>query len=826
MHSLDPWVNLPQTLTGWQEHDISAAVPTNATMAVLKVWTSSTGGAGTAFQVRHPSSTVMDLETYVGTNSTIITGSNKQNEFYAPVFDQKIEINIQSTAANFTVEVIGYFTDKDFTAPIERVDLTPADTVAPINHPLQNGEWVDIDVSTLVSGNAKFAAIEWDVDNVAVGGYTAINYRAKGTTVSTAPTQHSTHGHVIVPLDDNKVFQWWGKALDRTSYPTARTDIFLVGEIKSGDRVSSELTDSVTTGVTPDVYKEYQVTGHGDATAVIVKVDPKTGHSISIRPVGHSEEHYIGVQSYGPSTFITQLGTDNKIEVKFGASSQTFYITGYITSGLEAAESATATDTLGQSLYTPVIEETATATDVSEEGQSEGSASLTLPEVSLSGDATTVINESDGAVDLPLFEIDSQHNPTGTIGSGILEYPSIVVSEGESAIGGSGTGEVSVPVHVVVGGIAATQDVGTLDEEMQPITVLGEGVDGEIATGSITLPVHELEGSTQIGSGDPDLALPVIEITGGYEIIDDPGSVLLDGTADLTHPGYEISAETAYENIATGELYYPQGYNPVLLGIGTTVANATAEVEIPVVVVLGAGVDGESGTSTITLPVHGVGAGSGGYFAVTGSGSIVTPMFLVDTTVKAFDEDISDRNKIFTETWSPILTEAGNFIYTEGDTVPTPLYEVMVSTMETNTHAVTEYQNYSFNSLTAHKATAFGANEGGIFKLDGADDAGTSIPIEVQKLSMGADSARIKRATDVYIYLRCDGSYSYSPISDGTLVPLASVVAKTGLSTQKANLPRGLKGRALGFKITNVDGSDIEIDEFEMVVEASARRDK
>jgi hypothetical protein len=818
MYTLDPWLALAGSISNnWQEYDLSASIPANSTLAVIRVHSPSGSGNAGVFEARHPSSTV-DLETIHGSNAPSQAGG-VIHEYVVPVFEQKIEFKVWNNASfPKAVYVTGYFTSNDGKHILDRTDITPAVPPAATSHPLMDGTWQEIDVSTFVSAKAKWVNVEFIITDA--GSVYSHNFRAPGTTHALSATQGYKYGQVVIPLSADKKFEWYGQQVLYSAYPSSALTLYIGGYMESGTGVADETAETFTNAGTG--YEAHTVTGGpSDTTAVILKAKSPSGNSFDIRPTGQTDSFYALLPAYAPSTRVVPLSSSNQFDMRFGfAGGQTVYVSGYLTPGLGVEETATATDATIQSLFTPVVEESASAADAIEEGETIGTGELTLPITTGSGTGTTVINEATAGFDLPVIETTSEYNPTGVTGEGAIENPSPDV-EATGTFGGSAKVALELPVHSIVGGEATTEQVGTLASDMQPITLAGVGADGEIATGSCTLPVHEVEGLEQVGEGSPEL--PVVTVSGGTseeeEFGDDHAA-----TSAIILPGYSIEAACINNGIGTGELYYPAGYNPAIVGIGSTVANATLAVEVPVVVVLGAGVDGESGTSTISLP--GYELDGGGFFAVTGSGAVVTPVFVIDSTAKAFDEDLSSRNKLYSEGWVPLTTEAGSFLYSEGNIAPLPLYEVMVSTMETNTHAVTEYQNYSFNSLTAHRATAYGANEGGIYKLDGSDDAGTAIPIEVQKLSMGADSARLKRATDVYIYLRCDGSYSYSPISDGTLVPLASVVAKTGLSTQKADLPRGLKGRALGFKITNVDGSDIEIDEFEMVVKASSRRDK
>ena len=132
--------------------------------------------------------------------------------------------------------------------------------------------------------------------------------------------------------------------------------------------------------------------------------------------------------------------------------------------------------------------------------------------------------------------------------------------------------------------------------------------------------------------------------------------------------------------------------------------------------------------------------------------------------------------------------------------------------MNTQNFGVTEYQDYPFNSFTEINGKYYGANENGVYLLEGSDDAGTDIAATVTtgKLAFGDNLSRIVSS---YIALRNDGRVLLKTIDDADKEYWYELTASDWtLRGKRVKLGRGIKSRYWQFTLSNADGADFEID--------------
>lgn len=137
--------------------------------------------------------------------------------------------------------------------------------------------------------------------------------------------------------------------------------------------------------------------------------------------------------------------------------------------------------------------------------------------------------------------------------------------------------------------------------------------------------------------------------------------------------------------------------------------------------------------------------------------------------------------------------------------------------MNTNNFAVSEYDNYPFNSFAKIGDTYYGANNNGLYSLDGDDDDGT--PINATFTTGACSFAdRSSRVSTAFLALRSGGNMLLKTITDDDVerwYELANV--DWTLRDRRVILARGITSRYWQFTITNVDGVDFELDELALV---------
>jgi hypothetical protein len=169
------------------------------------------------------------------------------------------------------------------------------------------------------------------------------------------------------------------------------------------------------------------------------------------------------------------------------------------------------------------------------------------------------------------------------------------------------------------------------------------------------------------------------------------------------------------------------------------------------------------------------------------------------------------------------LTLTGIAEYDVSENIAARLLGVVVYAMHTKVGAVTDFENFQFNSYAHRGHTYLAATPEGIFDLQGDADDGVAIDAELRKLDVDLASFHHKRVTDAYLHLHASGPFRVLAFANG--VPAESLVVNgSGLHAHKVNLARGLTGSQLGFGYANEEGSDFLLDQIDYLVEVTSRR--
>lgn len=159
-----------------------------------------------------------------------------------------------------------------------------------------------------------------------------------------------------------------------------------------------------------------------------------------------------------------------------------------------------------------------------------------------------------------------------------------------------------------------------------------------------------------------------------------------------------------------------------------------------------------------------------------------------------------------------------------------PTEPVSIVVMNTDNYAITEYTNYSFNSFCEfEKDTYYAANSDGIYKLGGPnddynDDDTTNIDIEIKKEKIDLGVFQEKRVSEVYLNLESDGDLSLEIFADSKSQKYMLSNGFPNLHTLQFIPGKGLKGKFIDFSIKNLRGSDLKLNEIEMLIDILNRR--
>ena len=140
--------------------------------------------------------------------------------------------------------------------------------------------------------------------------------------------------------------------------------------------------------------------------------------------------------------------------------------------------------------------------------------------------------------------------------------------------------------------------------------------------------------------------------------------------------------------------------------------------------------------------------------------------------------------------------------------------------------ALSEYENFDFNSICTDGINHYGASDNGIHLLRGADDNGVPIAAHIRTGTHDFDSSLLKRFHEVYLGVKSEAAlelkiipddnqaYDYNVDDDG--YPQAHTV--------KIAVGKGMKTRYITLELSNTDGGYFEIDSIEMLFDLLSRR--
>jgi hypothetical protein len=341
---------------------------------------------------------------------------------------------------------------------------------------------------------------------------------------------------------------------------------------------------------------------------------------------------------------------------------------------------------------------------------------------------------------------------------------------------------------------------GTLSESVPLVTV--EALAGATASLRVPKPVTTATGSqVNIGEGGFSVPLPTLVVrTGAVSGSTVPvptligvGTAGLVGTASIKVPVVTLSADGTAPLVGTGSFTVPLAQ---LTAQGSFVNQGNANLSVPRIDLDASGFAGNIGDSGITVPLAQLTAT--GTFAPGGTANITVPLAVIEAR----------------GTGAIVITSQ----------VEESESETFALSINLSNQAVSEYVNYKFNSQTYFNGKYIGANTSGIFDLTGDDDAGTDI---VAKIRTGLDdmgSYNLKRVWGVYLSHNGEAIRVKTVTESGDFDTVAGAKNRSAISVQKFKSQRTKRENYWGVEISNVGGSDFQINSLEIVCEILNRK--
>ncbi len=144
--------------------------------------------------------------------------------------------------------------------------------------------------------------------------------------------------------------------------------------------------------------------------------------------------------------------------------------------------------------------------------------------------------------------------------------------------------------------------------------------------------------------------------------------------------------------------------------------------------------------------------------------------------------------------------------------------------MNTETTAGTHFIEYPFNSFAIHGGYAIAAGDGGIYLLEGDNDAGVDIVADVRTDNLDFDTAQLKHLDGLIVAGVTDAPLQVTVTSDqDSYTYLTHLASAPTQRNNRAQLGRGLRSTYFRFGISNPDGDDFDVDNVKLTLGESKR---
>ncbi len=152
-----------------------------------------------------------------------------------------------------------------------------------------------------------------------------------------------------------------------------------------------------------------------------------------------------------------------------------------------------------------------------------------------------------------------------------------------------------------------------------------------------------------------------------------------------------------------------------------------------------------------------------------------------------------------------------------------PAGDVTTWAINTRTGAATEYRNYDFNSFAQLGFHYLGANDDGLYQLDGDDDAGTDIIARIKSGFAQFGGGHFSGIKAAYLGVRGGGAFTLRlTTGDGKSYDYA-ITNANDMATTKVHVGKGLRARYFAFELISA-GQDFDLDSIEFIPVVMQRR--
>ena len=145
--------------------------------------------------------------------------------------------------------------------------------------------------------------------------------------------------------------------------------------------------------------------------------------------------------------------------------------------------------------------------------------------------------------------------------------------------------------------------------------------------------------------------------------------------------------------------------------------------------------------------------------------------------------------------------------------------------MNTKNFALSEYQNFPFNSFAKVGTQYYAASETGLYLLDGATDAGEDVQATITLGAMDFTGERKTNVCEAFLALRNDGEIAIKVKTDDNIERWYRMSQESDvLRDRREKFARGVTSRFWTFSLENIDGADFEVHEMTFLPLVMKRR--
>lgn len=149
----------------------------------------------------------------------------------------------------------------------------------------------------------------------------------------------------------------------------------------------------------------------------------------------------------------------------------------------------------------------------------------------------------------------------------------------------------------------------------------------------------------------------------------------------------------------------------------------------------------------------------------------------------------------------------------------------VVWVVNADTQASSQYDGYGFNSFFTRDGVCYGVAADGIYRLEGANDAGQQVDALAYIGALDLASALQKLLPTAYVAASSSGPLQLEVDADGTIYLYDARSSEDGtFRNHRIDLGRGIKANMLGLTLKNKDGADFRIASVDVLAATGGRR--